>query len=153
MGMDMSWVLDRLAVGGGIWIESQMREVAAAGITHIIDLQVEFDDTPLARPLGLKVLWNPMEDDFEPMDPEMLRRGAEFAMDALKDAKSKVYIHCAAGVHRGPTMALAVLRAMGYELAEAKRMIRGKRPEADFVDVYVKSVERFMRAYEAENGG
>jgi len=153
MGMDMSWVLDRLAVGGGIWIESKMFEVATAGVTHIIDMQVEFDDTPLAGPMGIKVLWNPVEDDFEAKDPEVLRRGVEFAMEALRDAQSKVYIHCAAGVHRGPMMALAILRAMGYELAEAKQMIQGKRRVADFVDVYVKSVERFMQTYGGKTDG
>jgi hypothetical protein len=43
--MDMSWITDRLAVGGGIWTESKMGDVARSGITHIIDMQMEFDDT------------------------------------------------------------------------------------------------------------
>jgi len=61
--MDMTWVTDRIAVGGGIWTDEKMVEVARAGITHIIDMQIEWDDTELARPYGIRVLWNPTDDD------------------------------------------------------------------------------------------
>ena len=36
--------------------------VAKVGITHVIDMQVEFDDTPLAEPHGIEVLWNAIDD-------------------------------------------------------------------------------------------
>ena len=58
--MDMTWVTGRIAVGGGIWIAEHMSEIARAGITHIIDMQIEFDDTALAKPHGIAVLWNPI---------------------------------------------------------------------------------------------
>ncbi len=64
--MDMTWVTDRIAVGGGIWNDDKMIEVVRAGVTHIIDMQVEFDDTRLAEPYGIRVLWNPTDDDFLP---------------------------------------------------------------------------------------
>ena len=64
--MDMTWVTDRIAVGGGIWNDDKMIEVVRAGITHIIDMQIEFDDTRLAEPYGVQVLWNPTDDDFRP---------------------------------------------------------------------------------------
>ena len=51
-GMDMTWVTGRIALGGGIWSPENMAAVARAGITHIIDMQIEFDDTPLAEPHG-----------------------------------------------------------------------------------------------------
>ena len=121
--MDMTWVTDRIAVGGGIWREEKMLEVVRAGITHIIDMQIEFDDTHLAEPYGIKVLWNPTDDDFEPKPPELFQRGVQFALGALDDAESRVFIHCAAGVHRAPMMALAVLRALGFDLQNAMDMI------------------------------
>jgi len=43
--MDLTWVTDRIAVGGGIWHEGNMIEVVREGVTHIIDMQIEFDDT------------------------------------------------------------------------------------------------------------
>ena len=146
--MDMTWVMPRVAVGGGIWTEEKMIEVVRAGVTHIIDMQIEFDDTRLAEPYRVKVLWNPTDDDFRPKPPELFQRGVEFALRALDDAEARVLIHCAAGVHRAPMMALALLRAMGFSLDSALDMIGSRRPAVDFADVYVESVEEFMRSYE-----
>ena len=81
--MDMTWVTGRIAVGGGIWTAENMAAVSRAGITHIIDMQIEFDDTRLAAPHGIEVLWNPIDDDFQPKPPEVFERGVEFATQAL----------------------------------------------------------------------
>jgi len=145
--MDITWVTDRIAIGGGIWLEDKMGEVAAAGVTHVIDMQVEFDDTPLAQPYGIEVLWNPVDDDFQPKPPEVFQRGVEFALAALEQAGAKLFVHCAAGVHRAPMMTLAILRAMGWTLDDAKHLIQSRRYNVDFADVYVRSVENFMRDY------
>src|SRR6266481_4144121 len=80
--MDMTWVTDRIALGGGIWNAKNMAEVANSGITHVIDMQIEFDDTPLGAPAGVRVLWNPTDDDFLPKPSELLERGVEFALEA-----------------------------------------------------------------------
>ena len=148
--MDITWITDRLAVGGGIWIESKMIEAVRLGITHIIDMQIEFDDTALAEPYGVKVLWNATEDDFQPKSPELLKRGVDFALAALDDPETRVFVHCAAGVHRAPMMTLAILRAMGWDLQDAKRLLQSRRPVVDLADVYVNSVEHFIAGYEPE---
>ena len=148
--MDMTWITERIAVGGGIWNGSNMAEVAEVGITHVIDMQIEFDDTPLAEPYGIRVLWNPTDDDFLPKPPGLLERGVEFAQAALDDDSSKLYIHCAAGVHRAPMMTLAVLGAMGWDLDEAMALIETRRPAADFADVYVESVRRYLGSPKSE---
>ncbi len=142
--MDMTWVTERVALGGGIWNARNMEELAQAGVTHIIDMQLEFDDRPLAAPFGIRVLWNPTDDDFLPKPPELLGRGADFALEALGDPEARVYIHCAAGVHRAPMMTLAVLCALEWEIEEAMVLIETRRPVVDFADVYVESVRRFL---------
>ena len=38
--MDYSWITERVALGGGIWREENMAEMARAGFTHIINMQV-----------------------------------------------------------------------------------------------------------------
>jgi hypothetical protein len=43
-------------------------------------------------------------------------------------------------------MALAVLCSMGWELEDAMQLIEGRRPVADFADVYVDSVREFLEA-------
>jgi protein-tyrosine phosphatase len=146
--MDMTWVTDRIAVGGGIWNADNMSEVAQAGVTHIVDMQAEFDDTSLAEPLGLDVFWNPVEDDFQPKPFEVFQRAVEFVQEALNQDESKVFIHCAAGVHRAPMMTLAVLCSLGWKLGAAMEAISAKRPVADFAEVYVESVERFLNQVE-----
>jgi len=143
--MDMTWVTDRIAVGGGIWTPGNMAAVAAAGVTHILDMQIEFDDTALAAPHGITVLWNPIDDDFQPKPPEVFERGVAFARQALEADDSKLLVHCAAGVHRAPMMALAILCSMGWKLGEAMDAIESKRPLVDFADVYVNSARGYLQ--------
>ncbi|MGA7560616.1 MAG: dual specificity protein phosphatase [Terriglobales bacterium] len=142
--MDISWVTERIALGGGIWNARNMEELAQAGVTHVLDMQIEFDDGPLAAPHGIRVLWNPTDDDFLPKPPELLQRGVDFALEALDEPSARLYIHCAAGVHRAPMMTLAVLCAMDWEMEAAMVLIEGCRPVVDFADVYVESVRRFL---------
>lgn len=143
-GMDVTWVTERIALGGGIWNAKNMEELARSGVTHVLDMQIEFDDTPLGEACGVRVLWNPTDDDFLPKPAAVLERGVEFALEALNGDDAKLYIHCAAGVHRAPMMTLAVLCAMGWELEPAMVLIETRRPVVDFADVYVESVRRFV---------
>jgi protein-tyrosine phosphatase len=123
-----------------------MEELAQTGITHVLNMQIEFDDRTLAEPYGVRVLWNPTDDDFLPKPPELLKRGVDFALAALEDPEARLYIHCAAGVHRAPMMTLAVLCALEWEIEEAMVLIETRRPVVDFADVYVESVRRFLES-------
>jgi protein-tyrosine phosphatase len=107
-------------------------------------MQVEFDDTRLAEPHGIEVLWNAIDDDFQPKSPKVFQRGTDFALRALDQEGTKIFIHCAAGVHRAPMMALALLCSLGWKLKDAMKLIEARRPVVDFADVYVRSVERFV---------
>jgi len=42
-------------------------------------------------------------------------------------------------------MALAVLSSMGWNMDDAMELIEGRRPVADFAEVYVRSVEEFLK--------
>jgi protein-tyrosine phosphatase len=144
-GMDFTWITGRVALGGGIWTSEHMSEIARAGFTHIIDMQIEFDDTPLAEQFGIAVLWNPTDDDFQPKDPELFQRGVEFALQALEQEDAKIFIHCAAGIHRAAMMTLALLCSQGWDMEEAMETISSRRPVVDFAEVYVESVEKFLQ--------
>jgi protein-tyrosine phosphatase len=143
--MDMTWVTDRIAVGGGIWTADNMAAVARAGVTHILDMQMEFDDTALAVPHGITVLWNPIDDDFQHKPADVFERGVAFARQALEEAGTKLLVHCAAGVHRAPMMALAILCSTGWNLNRAMNVIESKRAVVDFADVYVNSVRGYLQ--------
>jgi hypothetical protein len=45
-------------------------------------------------------------------------------------------------------MTLAVLCSLGWKLKAAMQLIEAKRPVADFAEVYVGSVERFLEEVE-----
>jgi len=68
----------------------------------------------------------------------------EFATEALEQEGAKLFIHCAAGVHRAPMMTLALLCSLGWAPAAAQDLIEKERPVVDFADVYLRSVERFL---------
>jgi len=142
----MTWVTERVALGGGIWNARNMEELAQSGVTHVLNMQIEFDDRPLAEPHGIRVLWNATDDDFLPKPPELLKRGVDFALEALDEPEARLYVHCAAGVHRAPMMTLAVLCAMEWEIEAAMALIETRRPVVDFADVYVESVRRFLES-------
>ncbi len=144
--MDITWLTDRIAVGGAIWRLDNMTELTRLGVTHVINMQSEFDDTPLAESCGVDILWNAIDDDFLPKPPEVFSRGVEFATNALRQESSKLYIHCAAGVHRAPMMTLALLCAQGMQLLEAVNLIEGRRPVAEFPDVYLESVRGYLKS-------
>ena len=148
----MTWITSRIAVGGGIWTAANMGDVARAGVTHILDMQVEFDETSLARPHGIQVLWNGIDDDFQPKDPGIFQRGVAFAQSALDEPQTKLFIHCAAGVHRAPMMVLALLCSLGWDLGEAMELIQARRPVVDLPDVYLNSVENFLDRHVRNSG-
>ena len=143
---DITWVTDRLAIGGGIYTRENLAAVVRAGITHIINTQAEFDDRSLLRPdeNHLTILHLPMDDDFARKSAELLRRGVEFARHALAEPDSRLLVHCASGVHRGPLVALAILATLGLTLRDARGLIQARRPQADFPQPYLESVEEFL---------
>jgi hypothetical protein len=156
--MEISWLDDdkRIGVGVAIWdSRDKMEQIKREGVTHIIDMQIECDDTELGEEYGIKVLWNPTDDDFEPKPAELFRRGVDFARKAFEQRDSKLFIHCAAGVHRAPMMALAVLCSMDagslrkMDLVAARELIEDRRAVADFAEVYVDSVKAFLAKQEA----
>ena len=147
--VDFHFVTDRLALGSSIRTLDQMREIAQAGITHVVNMQIEFDDRSLSDGTGIQILWNGCDDDYLPKPPELFWAGVQFALEALEKPGSKILFHCAAGIHRSPLMLLAVLRVLGHEEAAAIGMIRAARPEVDFPQTYRESVREFVREYQA----
>lgn len=143
--VDISALTHRLAVGDGIWTPEGMSRLAELGFSHVIDVQAEFDDREIAAPFGLRVLWNPTDDDFQPKPPVFFQRSVQFALAAFEDPEAKVYVHCAAGLHRAPLTCAAILCALGYEFAAALALIRARRPAADFPPVYLASLARYVR--------
>ncbi len=117
-------ITPQLYVGGQInaagwrWLESK-------GITVDVNMRREFDDAEHGfAPEGY--LWLPAVDDHAPT-MEQLEAGAEFIGQAINKGES-VYVHCASGVGRAPTMAAAYLMSTGLSLDQALIKIQEARP-------------------------
>src|SRR5277367_1411482 len=125
--MEISWITPQIGVGGAIWREDRMIELVQIGVTHILNMQLEFDDRHLAGPYDIPVCWVKVDDDYLPKPAETLKPGLDFALEVLRRPETKLYIHCAAGIHRSPMMALAVLRAQGLSQKDAQNKIKSAR--------------------------
>ena len=129
---NFDFITPQLATGGDCNSADDVRAVAAAGITHVIDCRYECDDclsfgryAPEIRYLHLGV------DDAGNRQPAWwYDDGVAFALIAMADPDAKVLAHCHMGINRGPSMAFAILLALGHDPVEAHRMIRAARPIA-----------------------
>ena len=147
--LDYQFVTDRLAIGSSVRTAEDMQDLARSGITHVINMQIEFDNRRLSNGTGVRVLWNGCEDDNLPKPAGFFWAGVQFVLDALESPDAKILFHCAAGIHRSPLMLLAVLRVLGHDEDEGIGMILQARPEADFPALYLVSLDAFLQEYEA----
>lgn len=101
-----------------------LAHLKAAGLTHGINMRIEFDDAAhgLALPDYLHL---PTVDDEAP-SIEHLDAGVAFMQQAVATG-GKVYIHCAGGIGRAPTMAAAYFMRTGLSLEDSLALIRQTR--------------------------
>ena len=110
---------------GPQYTERGKRHLEKNGITAGVNMRVEFDDA--AHGLAFASYCHlPTVDDAAPTLAH-LSAGAEFIGAEIK-AGGSVYIHCAGGIGRAPTMAAAYLISTGKTLDEALSMIKRVRP-------------------------
>lgn len=139
----ISAVAPQLYVGG----QHRRRGLAAMrerGITAVVNLRAESDDQ--ARGVAPdQYLWLPTIDDTAPALDD-LHRGAAFIAEQIAAGRG-VYIHCASGVGRAPTMAAAYLVSQGGTAAEAWQTIRRGRPFVRPTPPQLAVIEAFADAH------
>lgn len=103
-----------------------------AGITHVIDARLEWSDEDLVANHAphIAYLHHGVDDAGQRMPDEWFDRGVDFALDALAQPGTTVLAHCHMGINRGPSMALAILLAQGWDVVDALDLIRARRPIA-----------------------
>jgi dual specificity MAP kinase phosphatase len=95
------------------------------GITAVVNMREEADDAERGVSLD-HYLWLPTTDDAAPALND-LKQGAAFIHRHIEAGRG-VYVHCASGVGRAPTMAAAYLVQQGAVPQAAWGQIRQKRP-------------------------
>lgn len=150
---EYTWITNRLLLGGGIRTRANMVKLAGMGITHVIGMESDFDDSTIVEGTGIQVCWCSCVDDLREKPPELFERAVAFALRAFEEPTSRIYFHCAGGIQRSPMMMLAFLGAQGMKLSEAMVLIRKARPQVEFPPAYRYSVARFVEQYRSLNPG
>lgn len=109
---DVSGISNLTAVDSHLWrggapSEEGYRNLAAAGVTTVVDLRAEDGleaDVRLVSELGMRLVRIPIRDGQAPTSDKV----AEF-LAATRDAGGTVFVHCGAGVGRTGTMVGAYL--------------------------------------------
>lgn len=132
----MRWLNRRRASGGEVqyarvasWLligpaldASEYAMLAAAGVTHVLDLRSEASDDPeLMKSLGLAWRRVPIDDRVAPTSEQL----AEIVdwLEPRQQDEPVVYVHCEGGLGRSPTIAIALLMRRGFTRAEAHRFV------------------------------
>lgn len=127
---DFSLVTNRIATGSAISTSADVTKLLAVGLNVVVDARSEFDNGPLfAGNPNVNYLWNPTEDDGQHKPVEYWNKTLSFVLPLLARPHTKVYLHCACGVNRGPSNALCVLVAQGMHPEWAEFYIRQARPQ------------------------
>jgi hypothetical protein len=132
-------ITPQLLVGGQMRA-SGWRWLAARGVTANVNLRKEHDDGLHGVPREAH-LWLPTTDDQAPT-PEQLSAGVAFIRRVI-DQGGKVYVHCASGVGRAPTMAAAYLVSTGMTPLQAIETIGHVRPFIKPTLPQLAALERF----------
>lgn len=112
----------------------------AEGIHHSVNMRIEYDDAEHGVALE-NYCYLPTVDDDAPT-PEHLEQGVEFIRNAISK-EGKVYIHCAGGIGRAPTMAAAYFIDRGMSVDDAITLIRTKRPFINVMPVQMVALKEF----------
>jgi predicted protein tyrosine phosphatase len=132
-------VTPQLYVGGQI-NAAGWRWLAERGLSADVNMRSEFDDVAH----GIEpdaYIWLPTDDDHAPT-LDQLRSGAAFIGQAVEEGR-KVYVHCASGVGRAPTMAAAYLISTGQGVDQAWSLIRAARPFINPTPPQLAVIEEF----------
>jgi len=129
---NLSKITERLYCGGLIYDENEYQFLVKEGITHIINAALtESNDAEILKlHPQMKYLFVGEPDDGQPKPKEWFDKTIRFTLEAYQTPGTIVYVHCAAGVNRGPSLAYAILRAIGLSRSEAFDTIKLNRPQA-----------------------
>lgn len=147
-----SFVTPYLAVGGDLETTTedvavgQLGELGDAGVSHVIDVRVEWNDEEWVRErrADLEYLHLGIDDDGQRVGDEWFDAGVSFALEAVESG-GVVLSHCHAGINRGPSMGFAILLALGWDAVEALDAIHAARPIA-----YIAYAEDALRWHHGE---
>ena len=137
---NLHFVTPQLAIGGDMSAEDddlsiqQFAEIGSLGITHIVDVRIEWSDaeTFARHAPHVRYLHHSLDDDGQRVPAEWFEHAVGWVEAAwAEDPSAVVLTHCHMGINRGPSLGFAVLLALGWDPVEAITALRGVRAEAN----------------------
>jgi protein-tyrosine phosphatase len=142
--LNMSWITPHLAVGGRIHPED-IKALAAAGVTHVVDTRSEYcDDAEALAKEHIELLHLPTADT-RPLTIEQMLEGAQWVSERMEQG-GRVLIHCEHGVGRSALLTCAVLVYNGMHAQDALHLVQEKRWQAAPNHRQVKRLREFESA-------
>jgi protein-tyrosine phosphatase len=126
--LNMSWVTDHLALGGRVRPED-IKALAWAGVTHVIDTRSEYSDDPQALAKEHIELLHLPTPDTRPLTIAQMMEGSKWATERMQEG-GRVLIHCEHGVGRSALLTCAVLVYGGMHASDALYLVQQKRWQA-----------------------
>ena len=147
--LNMSWITPNLAVGGRIHPED-IKALAAAGVTHVVDTRSEYrDDAEALAKEHIELLYLPTADT-KPLTIEQMLEGAQWVQERMKQG-GRVLIHCEHGVGRSALLTCAVLVYNGMHANDALQLVQQKRWQAAPNHRQVRRLREFESAVVASH--
>jgi protein-tyrosine phosphatase len=144
--LNMSWVTDRLAVGGRIRPED-VKTLSKVGITSVVDTRSEFcDDKEALAQEQIELLYLPTPDTY-PLTVEQLMEGAKWANEKISRG-GRVLIHCEHGIGRSVLLTCATLIYGGMNASDALHLVQKKRWQAAPNHRQVERLKDFEKAFQ-----
>jgi protein-tyrosine phosphatase len=126
--LNMTWITTQLAVGGRVRLED-IKALAAAGVTHVVDTRSEHcDDAEALAKEHIELLHLPT-DDTRPLTIEQMLQGSQWVQERMAKG-GRVLIHCEHGVGRSVQLTCAVLIYDGMHAQDALQLVQQKRWQA-----------------------
>jgi protein-tyrosine phosphatase len=145
--LNMSWITPHLAVGGRIR-PGDIKALAEAGITHVVDTRSEYRDDPQALAKEhIELLYLPT-DDMRPLTIEQMLQGSQWVQEHMEQG-GRVLIHCEHGVGRSVLLTCAVLVYGGMNAQDALQLVQQKRWQASPNHRQVRRLREFESAVAA----
>jgi len=117
------------------------------GIHYDVNMRVEFDDAEHGLALSNYCHLPTIDDDAPTL--QHLKQGVAFIRGAI-DVGESVYVHCAGGVGRAPTMAAAYLMSTGMSLDAAIAQIKAVRPFIYIMPVQMARLRELEQSHQAQ---
>jgi len=122
MALEPKQITSQIYQGGWI-VPEDIPELVQLGITHILNLDLPYEDS-LAFRAAHFTLRNYFIPDYCLMKPQLVREVINVIEEFLSSPSHKIYIHCIVGVSRSPTITWLYLIHTGLSPDEAAARVK-----------------------------